>query len=63
MIPRKIVENLVGTYVYIYIKNLAKEFAGNINSVTDADIVVLEDKNNNLVNIPISEITVITERR
>ncbi|MFX1476994.1 MAG: hypothetical protein ACFFCI_02570 [Promethearchaeota archaeon] len=63
MIPRKIVENLVGNYVYIYVKNLTKEFAGKIDSVSDADIVVLEDKNNNLVIIPISEISVITERR
>ncbi|MHA2394183.1 MAG: hypothetical protein ACXAEX_19790 [Promethearchaeota archaeon] len=63
MIPKKIVENLIGTDFYIYIKNLSKEFAGKINSVTDVDIVVLEDKNDNLVNIPISEITVITERR
>ena len=63
MIPKKLVENLIGTDVYIYIKNISKEFAGKINSVTDADIVVLEDKYNNHVNIPISEISVITERK
>ncbi|MFX1378208.1 MAG: hypothetical protein ACFFA4_03870 [Promethearchaeota archaeon] len=63
MIPRKIIEGLVDNYVYVYIKNLGKEFAGKINSITDSDIVVLEDKNENLSYIPISEITVITERR
>lgn len=63
MIPKKIVENLVDNDVYIYIKNIAKEFAGKIISITEADLVVLEDKNNNLAYIPISEISVITERR
>jgi len=63
MIPKKVIENLVENDVYIYVKNVNKEFAGKINAVTDADIVVLEDKNSNLVNIPISEISVITERR
>ncbi|MHA2473784.1 MAG: hypothetical protein ACXAES_11180 [Promethearchaeota archaeon] len=63
MIPRKIVENLIGSYVYIYIRNVKKEFAGKLDSISDSGIVVLEDKYNNLVNIPISEIIVITERR
>ena len=63
MIPKKIVENLVNNDVYIYIKNMTKEFAGKITSITEADLVVLEDKNENLVYIPISEISVITERR
>jgi len=63
MIPKKVIENLIENDVYIYFKNINKEFVRKINSVTDADIVVLEDKNSNLVNIPISEIRVITERR
>ncbi|MFX1592814.1 MAG: hypothetical protein ACFFB6_08105 [Promethearchaeota archaeon] len=63
MIPKKIVENIVNNDVYIYIKNVNKEFAGKIISITDADIIVLEDKNQNLSYIPISEISVITERR
>jgi len=63
MIPKKIVENLVDIDVYIYIKNITKEFAGKIKSITEADIVVVEDKNNNITYIPISEISVITERR
>ena len=44
MIPKKIVENLVDNDVYIYIKNIAKEFAGKIISITEADLVVLEVK-------------------
>jgi len=63
MIPKKIVENLVDKFVYIYIKNVTKDFAGKIISITEADIIVLEDKNNNLIYIPIPEISVITERR
>lgn len=63
MIPKKIVENLVDNDVYIYIKNIAKEFAGKIISITEVDLVGLEDKNNNLAYIPISEMSVITERR
>ncbi|MFX1573303.1 MAG: hypothetical protein ACFFB0_11190 [Promethearchaeota archaeon] len=63
MIPKKVIENLINNYIYVYVKNINKEFAGKIISITDADVLVLEDKNNNLVNIPISEISVITERR
>jgi hypothetical protein len=63
MIPRKTFEGLIDNFVYIYIKNLGKEFSGKINSITDWDMVVLVDKNENLSYIPISEITVITERR
>jgi len=40
-----------------------KDFAGKIISITEADIIVLEDKNINLIYIPVSEISVITERR
>jgi hypothetical protein len=63
MIPRKIIDDLVDNYVYIYIKNVSREFAGIIKSITDSDIVVLADKNENLSYIPLSEISVITERR
>jgi len=63
MIPRKIVEGLIDCFVYVYIKNLGKEFAGKINSLTDSDIIVLEDKNENISYIPLSEISVITDRR
>ena len=63
MMLTKIIEKLIGTYVYIYVNNISKEFAGKIDSVIDNEILVVEDKNNNLINIPISEISVITERR
>ena len=49
MIPKKIIENLVNIDVYVYIKNLTKEFAGKVNSITEADIVIIEDKNNRRV--------------
>ena len=63
MIPRKTIENLIDNYVYIYIKNISKEFSGKINSINDFDILLLEDKNQNISYIPLSEISVITERR
>jgi len=63
MIPKEIFEKLIDNNVYLYIKNVDKEFAGLFKAITEADIVVIEDKNNNLIYLPISEITVITERR
>jgi len=63
MILKTIVERLVENDVYIYIKNISKEFAGKILSINEDNIVTLEDKNNNLIHIPLSEITIITERR
>ena len=63
MIPRKIFETLTNNYVYIYIKGIEKEFSGKIISVDDSDILKLEDKNNNIINMAISDISVITERR
>ncbi|MFW9828153.1 MAG: hypothetical protein ACFFEY_11200 [Candidatus Thorarchaeota archaeon] len=63
MIPRKIIEDLVDNYVYIYIKNVTREFAGIVKSINESDIVVIADKNENLSYIPLSEISVITERR
>ncbi len=63
MIPRKIIEGLIDIYVYVYTINISKEFAGKINFITDSDILVVKDKNENLSHIPLSEIRVITERR
>jgi hypothetical protein len=63
MIPRKIVEDLIDNFVYVYIKEIGKEFAGRIKTINEFDILLLEDKNENISYIPISEITVITERR
>ena len=63
MIPKDIIKKLVNNGVYIFIKGINKEFAGIIKSITEDDIVILEDPKNNLTYIPISIIDVITERR
>lgn len=63
MIPRKKFEDLKDAYVYVYVNNIEKEFGGKIVSIDDFDILTIEDKNNNLVHIPLSEILVVTERR
>jgi len=63
MIPRKIFETLIDNYVYIYIRGIEKEFSGKIISLDDSDILKIEDKNNNIINVALSDIAVITERR
>ncbi len=63
MIPKSLIEKLVQKEVYIYVRNQSREFAGIIQSITDEGVIVLENKYNNLVYIPISEVDVITERR
>ena len=63
MIPKDIVQKLVNNAVYIYIKDINKEFAGIIESITPDNILVLKDKNNNLSYIPLADIDIITERR
>ena len=63
MIPKSLIEKLVQKEVYIYVKNQSREFAGVIQSIIDEEVIVLENKYNNLVYIPMSEVDVITERR
>ena len=63
MIPKNLIEKLVNNGVYVYIRGINIEFAGVIKSITEDDVVVLEDNKNNLINIPLSLIDVITERR
>ena len=63
MIPKKVVERLVKSNVYIYIRNIDREFGGMLESITENDIIVLKDKYNNLIYIPIDIIDVITERQ
>ncbi len=63
MIPKSLIEKLVQKEVYIYVRNQSREFAGIIQSIIDDEVIVLENKYNNLVYIPISEVDVITERR
>ncbi len=63
MIPKQIVKDLIDHYVYIYIKDINKEFAGVIKSITETDILILEDKNNNQSYISLDDILVITDRK
>jgi hypothetical protein len=63
MIPKEIVQKLVGEYIYIYIKGIENNFAGILESITPDNILVVKDKNNNLSYIPLVEINIITERR
>jgi len=63
LIPKSLFERLNNTFVYIYVSNSTREFGGKLISLIENDIVVLEDKNNNLVYVPRSEIIAITERR
>lgn len=63
LIPKKIVERLVNTDVYIYIRDIDREFGGVLESITEDDIIILKDKYNNLIYIPIGIIDVITERQ
>jgi hypothetical protein len=63
MIPKTLLEGLIDKEVYIYTKHQNKEFPGIVKSITDDDVLILENKYNNLVYIPISEIDVVTERR
>ena len=63
MIPKNLIEKLVNNGVYVYIRGINIEFAGVIKSITEDDVVVLEDNKNNLIHIPLSLIDVVTERR
>ncbi len=63
MIPKKIIEKLVGNGVYVYIRGIDVEFAGVIKSITEDDVLILQDSKNNNIHIPISLIDVLTERR
>ena len=63
MFPKSIIEGLINNDVYIYIRNIDREFSGNVQEVTSDNIVVLKDKYNNLIHIPIDLIDVLTDRR
>ncbi|MHA1803670.1 MAG: hypothetical protein ACTSU4_03945 [Promethearchaeota archaeon] len=63
LIPKDVLEKILNNYVYVYVKNISREFGGVLKTILDDKIIVVEDKNNNLNYIPISEISVITERR
>ena len=62
MIPKSIIEKMKNNNVYIYIRNLDREFSGIIEDILSENLVILRDKYNNLIHIPIELIDVITER-
>ena len=63
MIPKSIIENLKNNDVYIYIRHIDREFSGIVVEITNENIVVLKDKYNNFIHIPIDLIDVVTDRR
>ena len=63
MFPKSIIEGLINNDVYIYIRNIDREFSGIVQEITSDNIVVLKDKYNNLIHIPIDLIDVVTDRR
>lgn len=62
MLPKSIIEKMRNNNVYIYIRNIDREFSGVLQDITSDNIVVLKDKYNNLIHLPIDLIDVITER-
>ena len=63
MFPKSLVETMVNSSIYVYVRGVEKEFAGILKSVTEHDLLVIEDRNNNLIYIHREDITVLTERR
>ncbi len=63
MFPKSIIENLKDSDVYIYIRNIDREFGGVLQDITSNDIIILKDKYNNLIHIPLDLIDIVTERR
>jgi hypothetical protein len=63
MFPKSIIEGLINNDVYIYIRNIDREFSGIVQEITSDNTVVLKDKYNNLIHIPIDLIDVVTDRR
>ena len=63
MFSKTLIEKLVNTDVYIYIRNIDREFSGILKELTSENIIVLKDKYNNLIHIPLDLVDVITERQ
>lgn len=63
MFPKSIIEKLMNNDVYIYIRNIDREFGGVLEEITNDDIIKLKDKYNNLIHIPLDLIDIVTERR
>ena len=62
MLPKSIIEKMKNNNVYIYIRNIDREFSGVLQDITSDNVLVLKDKYNNLIHIPMDLIDVITER-
>ena len=62
MIPKSIIEKMKENNVYIYIRNIDREFSGELKDITNDNIILLQDKYNNLIHIPLDLVDVITER-
>ena len=63
MFTKSLVEKFKSNNVYIYIRNIDREFSGVLEEVTSDNIIVLKDKYNNLIHIPLDLVDVITERQ
>lgn len=63
MFPKSLIEKFVHNNVYIYIRNIDREFSGVLEEITSDDIIVLKDKYNNLIYIPLDLIDIVTERQ
>ena len=63
MFSKTLIEKLINTDVYIYIRNIDREFSGILQEITNNNIIVLKDKYNNLIHIPLDLVDVITERQ
>lgn len=63
MIPKSVFEKLIDVNVYIHIREVNEKFSGKLMEITDDDLLLLEDKYNNITYIPISDVCVVTERR
>lgn len=63
MFPKSLIEKFIHGNVYIYIRNIDREFSGVLEEITSDDIIVLKDKYNNFIYIPLDLIDVVTERQ
>ena len=63
MFSKSLVEKFKNTNVYIYIRNIDREFSGILEEITTDNIIILKDKYNNLIHIPLDLVDVITERQ
>ena len=63
MFPKSLIERFVHNNVYVYVRNIDREFSGVLEEITSDDIIVLKDKYNNLIYIPLDLIDIVTERQ